>query len=120
MRQRWRIVDAIAHHRHTARPQGGCLQVLNGGRLVCGKYLRHHALHAYFARDSLRGVLVVASKNHRFQPQFTQFGQRRYRAFLDFIRHRDHPRQLPIQRHQHGSSGLTLQTCDHCIQPIQR
>src|SRR6185312_12175863 len=65
----WRVVNTVAHHRHTlALP----LQRFDVRRLVLRQHLREHGVDTEIAGNSLRHGARIAGHHHHFDPRFVQ------------------------------------------------
>ena len=110
LRQRRRIVDAVAHIGQ--RTVGG-LQALHCLHLARRQHLSHHLVDAQFPGNGLRGPGVVARDHRHLQPLRMQRRNGRRRRRLDRIRHRHDGGQLAVRGHIERRLALAPQALRH-------
>ena len=103
MRQRRRIVDAVASHGHHATL---VLQSLDGVGLVAGANLGQYLGDAQFLGDGLSRGAVVTGQHHQAQPLGPQTGKRLGGRGLDRVGQVEHACGLAVDGHQHDRMAL--------------
>ena len=108
-RQRRRVVDAVADHRHAAPPGA---HGLDGFDLVVRQQLGTHGVHAHVARHARGGADPVARQH--FDPRDAAFPEQVdhvARRLARRVGQRDVADQPPLAGHQRRRGALSRASC---------
>ena len=105
------IIHPVTYHRNMAIAR---LQRLNCCYFLTWQHFRDHTIHPDFARNRLRGALVVPRDHHDFQAERFQFSNGFARTLFYRICDADHADDHVIRRHCDCCSCLRLQRFNFC------